>query len=63
MEDGPVSAIWPSPPSENPFVGGGMHKSPKQADLNGRALRRAVNRGDGMPGKNKATKRKKKRRT
>ncbi len=45
---------------DNPYVGSQQHKHERQADLTGRAMERALARGYGMPGKNKATKRKRK---
>jgi hypothetical protein len=47
---------------DNPYVGSHQHKHTRQADLTGRAMDRALERGYGMPGKNKATKKKKRRR-
>jgi hypothetical protein len=47
---------------DNPYVGSHQHKHERQADLTGRAMDRALERGYGMPGKNKARKKKKRRR-
>jgi hypothetical protein len=57
-----VARPWSSPPSDNPYVGGMMHKEAHGAELNGRALRRALDREYGQPNKNVATKKKRKKR-
>ena len=46
---------------ENPYVGTGMHKNPRQAELHGRAERRALERSYGMPDQKSATKKRKRR--